>query len=136
MALYGFDVMDYGLQNDDPFSQAVQASLTKAQTNVGATGDTNWQNVIGSIIKYGAPVVKILSDIGVIKNKNLSTITSADYDKAQLAALLAVNGGSITDKAPSQILVPASSTRSSFDLSNPIVLIAIIALVFLLFFKK
>lgn len=135
MALFGFDNFDYGLDNDDPFSNAVQASLTKAKNTASTKGDKNWENVIGSILKYGGQVVTILSSAGVIKNKNLSTITSADYNKDQLLALLSANGGSITDKAPSQIVVPAA-TRSSFDLSNPIVLVAIIAIAFLLFFKK
>lgn len=135
MSYFGFDTVDYGLENDDPFSQAVTASLTQAQTKVGAAGDSNWQSIIGSILKYGGQVVGILATAGVIKNKNLSTITSGNYNQAQLAALLAANGGSISDKLPSQIVLPASSTRSNFDLSNPIVLVAIIALAFLLFKK-
>lgn len=136
MAYTGFDTMDYGLENDDPFSQAVMASLTTAQTKVSSTGDTNWANIIGSVLKYGKQVVDILVSANVIKNNNLSTITSASYNKGALDALVAANGGSITDKAPSQILVPASNAGTSLSLSNPIVLIAIIALVFLLFFKK
>lgn len=132
--LFSFDTVDYsGIVNDDPFSQAVQASLVTAKTKAAST-DKNWENVIGSILKYGGQVVDILAKAGVVGNKNLSTITSGNYNQAQLQALMALNGGTL-DKNPNELILPTGS-RSSIDLSNPIVLIAIVAILFLLFTRK
>lgn len=136
--IFSFDLIDYGIENDDLYGASVGSSILNAKTNV-ATKDPAWEKILGSVLKYGKSVVEILVSAGVIKNANLSTLTSASYNKGALDALLAANNGNIADKQPSQIAVPTATqqSRSSlFDFSNPIVIILIIAVFFLLFFKK
>lgn len=123
----------FGFDSYDLFTPTATA-LTAAKTEAAAKNDKNWQNVLDAILKYGGGILTVLTTSGVIKNKNLTTVTSADYDPNALEKLLAANGGTI-DKNPSVITIPQSASGFSLDLSNPVILAAIIAVLYLLFKK-
>lgn len=122
----------FGFDSYDLFTPTATA-LTTAKTEA-AKNDTNWQNVLDAILKYGGGILTVLTTSGVIKNKNLTTVTSADYDKNALAALLEANGGSI-NKDPNVITIPQRASGFSIDFSNPVILAAIVAVVYLIFKK-
>ncbi len=128
-----FGSTNFGFDSFDLF-KPTQTALVDAKTTATGKNDKNWTNVLDLILKYGGGVLTVLTTAGVIKNKNLNTVTSADYDQNALQALLDANGGNL-DKAPDKITIPQKA-GFALDFNNPVILLAIAAGGYLLLNKK
>ncbi len=118
-----------GLTSSSPFVLDFKTPLLTAQTTAIESGNKNWQKILEGVLKYGGAVVGILVSSGVIKNRNVESLTSGDFDQQALSALLNANGGTLNQNS----VVPQS--RSAIDLSRPIVLLALGAGAYLLLKK-
>lgn len=76
----------------DPTVQSKISTLSTAQNEAIAAGNKQWQTILNFVLGYGAKALSILTTTGVIKNQNLSNLTSANgFDATKFAALLGDN---------------------------------------------
>ena len=115
------------------FSINQVATLQNAKSKATAKGQGNWAKGLDFVLQYGGAALTILTQTGVIRNKNIQNIQNAEYDEAALNKLLQANGGSL-NRSPEAINQP--SRNALIDFSNPIVIILIVAVVVLFSQKK
>ena len=90
-----------------------KSELEQARKNALANGDSATLKTIEAIMKYGGPVLLLLGQLGVIKNKTAISIAQIQADAGILSNTLAKTGGSLDPVSLEKVRAQEAATRSS-----------------------
>lgn len=137
------DYIDWGWGDvpNDYWASATNAetkitSLTNAKNTALSTGNQNWAKIVGYVLNYGEKALTILTNTGVIKNKNLDQVTNLkNIDQTAMEEFLArfKNPNLESGDTPTE-----DPTRSSSILGVPtsyVVVALFVGVVWYMFFK-
>jgi hypothetical protein len=103
------------LSNGLTITQATQA--TQAQKQAAAAGNTQLANIFAGVLKFGLPLLTVLTSSGILKDKN--RIAIAEIQSGQLAQFQSLNSGvDFTQTNPNQLRSANANNPLGIDSST------------------
>ncbi len=103
---------DYGL------GDAEVTAIISAKDRAAKSGQSQLLNILDYVFKYGSQAADILVKTGVIRNRNVASLSAGDINQAALDALLKANGGSLPPTRSASVTTTGSFSISQFFKDN------------------
>jgi hypothetical protein len=111
--------------------------LQTAKTNAKIKGDFSTLRILETVLRFGIPSLLALSQAGVIKNKNITSLAQLQADPNALNSLLAQTGGNLDPERLSNIIQPVRSTQTSIaGIPITYIVLAFVAFIIYMLFKE